>query len=297
MSQDVPALIEKSLGWCQTLNTSMAGSNRRMDDYSGLLDGLNGRLDGISREGDQAVQTVEQSFSELEQVLDQMQASLERAMDSTGGRVDVTQANARTSMDGLSTASSQLGGQSTLVVSENQARHQAALSDTDQVSQQLTSLLGRLTEATDLTGKKVDDTHTNVVSRAQEVQATAVKLGEGFENFDKGMLNHHDQLRSNLAAASTLSAQQLASLSTDLQKQLTDAMHQIQKVLDENAKGLHNHANSVEGFLENLLTFLRTSRDMMDNKMRPPVDMIGNIEAAIQPVVNLLGLLQEVGLI
>ncbi|MBX3171424.1 MAG: hypothetical protein KF760_28710 [Candidatus Eremiobacteraeota bacterium] len=297
MSQDVPALIEKSLGWCQTLNTSMAGSNRRMDDYSGLLDGLNGRLDGISREGDAAVQTVEQSFADLEQLLDQLQASLERSLKSTGVRVDVTQTNARTSMDALSTASSQLGSQNTLVVSENQARHQTAVSDADQLSQQLSSLLGRLTEATDLTGKKVDDTHVNVQSRHQELQQAVEKLGNGFAGFDKGLIGHHQELQANLAAASSLSAQQLASLQTDLQKQLDDAMRQIQRVLDENAKGLHTHANSVEGFLEGLLTFLRNSRDMMDNKMRPPVDMIANIEAAIQPVVNLLGLLQEVGLI
>ena len=297
MSQDVPALIEKSLGWCQTLNQSMAGSNRRMDDYSSLLDGLSGRLDGISREGDAAVQTVEQSFANLDQLLDQLQSSLERAMDSTGGRVDVTQTNARTSMDALSTASSQLGSRNTLVVSENQARQQSALADTTNITQQLTSLLSRLSEATDLTGKKVGDTHTNVIGRAQDLQNTAVKLGEGFESFDKGLLNHHEQLRSSLAAASTLSAQQLASLQTDLQNQLNDAMKQIQKVLDENAKGLNHHANSVEGFLENLLGFLKNSRDLMDNTMRPPVEMIGNIEAAIQPVVNLLGLLQEVGLI
>lgn len=297
VEDDVPALVEQSFTWCSNVNASMQGANRRLDGLSALLDGLGSRLEAVAQEGETTVATVERSFDELDALLDRLQSSLTSAMGTTGERVQAAQSQSSNSMASLSGASRTVMVNNSNIVQENKALQEQQQSDTEALKGQLVNLLSQLRAATDETVQHVGHTRGSVDSRHKELQAAVRQMSSGFTTFNQGVQKHSGSLQEALKGATKLSAAQLQTLQTDLQKQLDNAMEQVRQRLEENARGFHGNADQVETFLNGILSFLEKSRNTMDNTMRPPLDMVGNISAALQPIVNLLGLLQEVGLI
>lgn len=297
MALDIPVLIQQSRNACEVLEESIQKNGRSLDQLVHLLDGTGARLDAVSGEAEHSVQSFDQTLNQLDSTLDSLLDALGNSMSTLSDRATSSREVLQDGVDSLKAASSQLASQCSVTNGENRTRLESQVEGHGDLQGQLDSLLGSLMDGSVGVVSHVGQTAENIKQNHGQVVSSGKLVAEGFGLFTTGVQQHSTTVQSQLDQARQLSQKQLDQLQADLTRQLDEATAKVRAALEQAAKGANHQGDQVEMFLGNLIQALGGVQNTVDNAFRPPVQMIGNVQDKLQPIINLIGTLRDLGLV
>jgi hypothetical protein len=294
---DLPVLIQQSKDACDALETSIQKNGKSMDGLLELLNGTGSKLDALAQQGDETIQTVDQSLTHLDSTLDSLMKALGDQMLSVSDRVTSASRAIEQSIESMQKASANLSQQCATTSDENRTHLERQSEEHVSLQGTLGGLLGNLLDGSRATIDHAHKTQDGIDSNHQQVLNAGKTLAAGFLSFGQAILQHGNEVGHQVNSSSTQTQQQIDQLRTDLDKQLKDATDKVKAALEKASRDAHNHGDQVELFLGNLIQALETIQGAVDHGFRPPIQMIGNVEDKIQPIINLVGTLKDLGLV
>jgi len=297
LENDVPVLIEQGRMACLVLDESVKRTAHSLDGLAQLSDTVQSRLDSLEQQAEATIQTVDRTLNDLEALVGQLLGDLQAQMEATGSQADLASTGTDQSMSLLGTASAALAGQAQQSVSDNYLHDSHQQQALVELQGQLDRLLASLDEATGAAIKEAASVNQGVDDKHETVVKASGALQEGFGGFTTGVNQQRQKLQDGLSAAGIQTQQQLDEFQARMQQQLDQATKRVRELLESSSQGLNRNTDGVEQFLEGLLKFLETTKSTVSNQLKPPVVAINRAQDALNPILNLLGTLRDIGLI
>lgn len=297
MSNDVPQLIEQSRVRCEELDRSLLSTQRGLNELEQVLHELDPRLTRLQLSQQTVLQVSQASLDELEQELDQLTQLLEADVSRLSEQVERATREVEQQEGVVQAAGVNLVQHSQQVRGDHSQRHQNESDASQELYQRLRTLASQLQADTQDTLVKVDQARQQLADERAALREHEQQLSQQTVDFRGAVSREGQRMDSGLVSASSGVDRQVELFRQQWQEQLDRAVVEVQRRLQSEADSLGKDADGVEALLGEILQFLKHSRESLNGTIRPPIQMVNRVFDSLQPIINLLGTLRDLGLL
>lgn len=294
---EMEALIDLGARRCSELDASVTTGARTVEALGGVAAALGDRLDVLAQDTAQALAGVEAGLQGLEGLLDRLVPEVAAGMEALQVGARASGDRCQASLAELQAAWRDLARRSRELQAADAAAVDRQRQEAEALATQLAALMATLTAAVTVVQGQVSGLRAGVDEGEAALRAAHAQLQQGFAAYGSGLTARQAALLAALDGASAEVRGKVATFGEDLLGELRRASDRVRAALGGAGGTVRGQADAGEEVLRRLLDWLPAMRQQVHDVITVPVGAVDTAVNAFQPILRLMDILEDLGIL